>query len=194
MEIILVRHGFSIGNLNHTLSGWTDVALTEQGIEELYKFKSTKEYDETALYFSSDLKRAYDTARILFPDKTIQKRKEFREINFGIYENKNPLQLNFREFFQRWFKGDKIEDGENYFEFMDRIVESFYDLNQEVKSLGHNSYTLISHSGVIRGILSHLEDASPRDFFEYDAPNGLGYKLELEEKNSKYIIREIEKI
>ena len=33
MEIVLVRHGISTANKENTLSGWTDVALTKEGIE-----------------------------------------------------------------------------------------------------------------------------------------------------------------
>lgn len=63
MKLVLLRHGQSIYNLEKRFTGWTDVPLTEKGIEEAKKagkllkinnFKFDKAY-------TSRLKRAIDT-------------------------------------------------------------------------------------------------------------------------------------
>lgn len=36
-KLILVRHGQSEWNLKNLFTGWTDVDLTAQGVEEAYK-------------------------------------------------------------------------------------------------------------------------------------------------------------
>ena len=33
-QLVLIRHGQSIWNLENRFTGWTDVSLTEQGINE----------------------------------------------------------------------------------------------------------------------------------------------------------------
>ena len=34
IKLVLVRHGQSVWNLENKFTGWTDVALSEQGINE----------------------------------------------------------------------------------------------------------------------------------------------------------------
>lgn len=182
-KVVLVRHGYSLGNKNKLLSGWTDVPLTHEGIEELNTFKEIYEYPETDYYFSSDLSRAFDTARIIYPDKEIKKLSDFREMNFGIYENKGKEDLDLRAFFTSWFKGDKIEGGENYNQFSKRIITSFNQLNKKILEKDKNSYTLVSHSGTIRLIYQHCLKLNVEDFFKIEAPNGLGYEFEFNYKS-----------
>ena len=40
-ELVLVRHGFSEGNEQGLLSGWSDVPLTQRGREELRELRRT---------------------------------------------------------------------------------------------------------------------------------------------------------
>ncbi len=194
MKISLVRHGHSVGNLHNTLSGWTDVPLTKQGKEELLGYKSSRNYLTTDAYYSSDLSRAIETAKILFPYENIETRASFREINFGKYENMSPRQINFKDFFTKWFSGKEIEGGENYYQFTKRISKSFRELNEEVISKKLDSYTLVSHSGVIRAILGCLENKGPKDFFDYHVPNGLGYNIILEYNGHDYTLIKIDSI
>ena len=40
-KIVLLRHGESIWNKENRFTGWTDVDLTEKGIEEDYRYRMT---------------------------------------------------------------------------------------------------------------------------------------------------------
>ena len=87
-ELILVRHGQSVGNLNHAFLGHTDLPLTELGhaqAERAAEYLSTLAPD--AIY-ASDLSRAYQTAehtaeRLSLP---IVKSEALREIYAGVWE------------------------------------------------------------------------------------------------------------
>lgn len=63
MKLVLVRHGQSIWNLENKFTGWTDVGLSERGIEEaITAGKILKEKGFTFdIAYTSVLKRANDT-------------------------------------------------------------------------------------------------------------------------------------
>ncbi len=63
IKLVLVRHGQSIWNLENKFTGWTDVCLSEKGIEEAInagKLLKKKGYSFDIAY-TSVLKRANDT-------------------------------------------------------------------------------------------------------------------------------------
>ena len=66
-KIVLIRHGQSTYNKEKRFCGWTDADLTEQGIAEAHKAKTTlKEAGYTFdLAFTSLLKRANETLNII---------------------------------------------------------------------------------------------------------------------------------
>lgn len=194
INIVLLRHGLTPANQHNRLAGWTDVALAAEGIEELKELRTQVDYPETDVYFSSDLQRAYDTARIIYPDPKVVKLAQFREINFGIYENMGPDELDFRSFFMQWFSPERVEGGENFYEFRERIVTSFHELNHSMIELGHASYTLVSHAGIIRLLYLYCQDLNYRSFFDVPTPNGLGYELEAQYDDGQFKLIRIQPI
>ncbi|WP_334329545.1 histidine phosphatase family protein [Companilactobacillus sp. HBUAS59699] len=91
MEVYFVRHGQTIFNVISRMQGWSDTPLTEQGIDDL---KVTGKYLENTKFdaiYSSDLKRAVDTAEIIKKENRedppeIRVSDNFREIFFGFFE------------------------------------------------------------------------------------------------------------
>ena len=66
-KLVLVRHGQSIWNLENRFTGWTDVDLSEKGINEAIeagKVLKQKGYNFD-LAFTSVLKRAEDTLKYI---------------------------------------------------------------------------------------------------------------------------------
>ena len=62
-KLVIVRHGQSLWNLENKFTGWTDVGLSEKGVEEAKNAgKLLKELDyKFDIAFTSVLKRANDT-------------------------------------------------------------------------------------------------------------------------------------
>jgi len=85
--------------------------------------------------YSSDLKRALETAKIVFQNKSIELNSDFREMNFGIFEGLNYQEIiqKYPQIYIRWIdeplnirlpKGEglvdlfgRVKKGERYFSF-----------------------------------------------------------------------------
>ena len=89
IKLVLVRHGQSMWNLENKFTGWTDVELSEKGVEEAKEAgKVLKEQGfHFDLAFTSILKRAEDTLRYIL--------KEMNEENIEI---KRSWKLNERHY------------------------------------------------------------------------------------------------
>lgn len=191
LKIVLLRHGFSMGNKLHTLSGWHDVPLTEEGIEALQELNKYYPYPQTDGYCSSDLSRAYDTAKILFPDQEIVKIDGFREIHFGIYEGLGADQIDHDQFFDAWLAGAEVEKGESYDCFHKRVMSGLKSLSLQMLESGKESLTLVCHSGVIRLMYSLCRKNKKTDLFDLPVANGLGFELKFDYKDGQVEFIEI---
>ena len=81
IELVLVRHGQSMWNLENKFTGWTDVPLSDQGIKEAKEagiVLKEKGFTFDAA-FSSVLKRANDTLDYIL--------NELNEKNIPIYKS-----------------------------------------------------------------------------------------------------------
>ena len=67
MNLVFVRHGQSIWNLENKFTGWVDVGLSPNGIQEASDAGKTliQEKFLPDICFTSFLKRSIDTAEIL---------------------------------------------------------------------------------------------------------------------------------
>lgn len=73
-KLVLLRHGQSTWNKENRFTGWTDVPLTKQGIEEAKKSaKVLKENGFTFdVVFTSVLKRAIDTTNVVLEEMELK--------------------------------------------------------------------------------------------------------------------------
>lgn len=92
INVYMVRHGETYFNMFARLQGWADTPLTEKGEADATKVGKELAPLKIDYLFSSDLKRAVDTARILIknhPTSTITEptqSKLFREVFYGSFE------------------------------------------------------------------------------------------------------------
>lgn len=99
-KLILVRHGKSLWNVENIFTGWTDVDLAPEGIEEAKKAgKLIKENDiPIDICFSSYLKRAIKTAWILLETANMMhidciKSWKLNERNYGAWQGRNKDEV-----------------------------------------------------------------------------------------------------
>ena len=89
--LYIVRHGKTISNLEAKVHGWTDSPLSELGISQAKKVGEGLKNITFKAAYSSDIKRAADTAKIILnanKNETPELQELFglREWNYGGYE------------------------------------------------------------------------------------------------------------
>ena len=99
IKLVLVRHGQSQWNLENRFTGWTDVELSEKGIEEAKEAgKALKEQGfEFDIAYTSVLKRANDTLDYILNElgeKNIPIKKSWRlnERHYGALQGLNKAE------------------------------------------------------------------------------------------------------
>ena len=83
MQVYIVRHGQSEANLSGQYSGWSHVSLTEKGIADAAHAGEVMTGVEFARVYSSDLKRAMQTAQTALPGAELILDPLLREISTG---------------------------------------------------------------------------------------------------------------
>ena len=151
MKVYVIRHGQSETNLKGRWTGWLDVELTEKGREDAKKAGEALKGITFDKVFSSDLKRAIDTARIATgcePEKTAL----VREINVGNIADK-PLDIITDEQRERFGKDGYAEiEGESLDEFYERL-EMF---KSYLQTLDCETIAVFSHAGWLRTMLDSI--------------------------------------
>lgn len=184
MQIILIRHGMTVGNIQKRYIGSTDEALCPEGMQALNTGVEKKRYPEADVIYASPLKRCLETAEILYPDKRIRLVEEFRECSFGIFENKNYEELKEIQAYQQWLDSGgeaAFPGGEAKTDFVRRCEKGMNRLvrewKQEPEKWNDKRIAFIVHGGTIMAILS-VFDLERKSFYEYQVENGGGYVCE----------------
>lgn len=136
MNIYLLRHGESIGNKNRVFLGHTDLDLSDKGYLQAKKtaqyIKANIKIDEI---YSSDLKRAYntanETAKLLNLD--ITKNNQLREIYAGDWENNHSSYNSerYKETYRLWTESlglARCDNGESTVEVQERVYKAINDI------------------------------------------------------------------
>lgn len=121
-KLVLVRHGQSVWNLENKFTGWTDVALSEQGVKEAIeagKVLKEKGY-HFDLAFTSVLKRAEDTLDYILKEmgeENIEIKRSWRlnERHYGALQglNKDETRAKYgAEQVQLWRRSSQVRPPE----------------------------------------------------------------------------------
>ncbi len=177
--IYLFRHGITKGNLNAQYIGRTDYPLTMDSISRLRKIKATEHYPEVNAVFTSPLRRAVESAKIMFPQNEPIVINDFTEYSFGEFEERTAEELKDNSDFLEWLRGDmnaRPPFGESNAEFMHRICAAFEKVVDGLIKTGTETSAIVCHAGVLMTILAcyGLPEA-PMAHWQMDA--GYGFKL-----------------
>ena len=72
VELILIRHGQSLYNLENRFTGWRDVDITETGVHEAHGVAQQLKGVKIDIAFTSCLMRAQHTLQIILDDCGLQ--------------------------------------------------------------------------------------------------------------------------
>ncbi len=178
MKITLIRHGKTKGNIEKRYIGSTDESLCPLGIEQAQNFKDA--YMPADKLYSSPMKRAIETAKILFENTEIIIENDFREMDFGDFENKNYEELCNNSDYRAFVEGANPANGEDKAIFFDRCFNAFLNIISFHKD--NESIAIVCHGGTIMAILHKLTN---KEFYTFQSANLSGYELNFE--NSQLI-------
>lgn len=165
-KIIIVRHGESLGNLNHIMLGHTDIDLAPRGFIQADAAAEYLKNERIDAIYSSDLIRAYHTAQphAKMRDLDIVTSKNLRECYVGNWENV-PLDEIVEKwpelFFEGWRKNFgtfRIPGGESVQEAADRFYNEVLRIAKE--NIGR-TVLITAHAAVIRGFWGKVTKTPP---------------------------------
>lgn len=196
----LIRHGQTAGNAKKRYIGVTDEHLSARGAAQL----SEKAYPPAEAWFLSPMRRCLETAAVAEEkassgeagqewENEIWKKRvsgflgegkkiivpDFRECDFGLFENKNYMELADCPEYQAWINsGGRLPfpGGEAVEEFKSRCCLAFEKMVERICQEGWTAVNAVVHGGTIMSIMERY--ARPqRDYYEWHVDNGGGYTL-----------------
>ena len=179
MQVYLIRHGTTAGNLERRYVGTTDEPLTERAIRALRAARESYPLPDSV--FASPMKRCVQTAELLFPERQAEICDDLRECAFGEFEYKNYQELQGDNRYQAWIDSGGMlafPGGESLEMFADRCCAAFEACIRSARARENGSIAFVVHGGTIMAILDRY--SSPhRDYFDWQAANAGGFLCEL---------------
>jgi alpha-ribazole phosphatase len=175
LEIILVRHGETDGNVQGRYLGWTDETLNKNGMDQAYLLKEKLKNAKPDYIYSSSLERCRRTAMIINEahDVDIIYSDDLKERNFGLFDNLKYGEIceKYPELQKLW-EGDwenyVIESGESAFGFHKRICRYIDGITVQKRN---GKLLIVTHSGCIRSIIAQLLGLKLEDAWHFRIDN-----------------------
>lgn len=192
LTVNIIRHGKTSLNERRCYVGRTDESLSKNGVKEIQDKKSKNIYKCPDKLFVSPMKRARESAAIMFDDLEQNAIENFREMDFGSFEGKNYDDLKDNMKYRRWIdksrgasieeieslygKDDSVDDGtimpEEMPVFYERVLKGFDEVL--LKSTDVNEVSIVAHGGIIMAILSSL---TKEDYYSFMLACGDGISV-----------------
>jgi len=161
LKFLVIRHGETTSNAEKRFSGHQDVDLTEKGIWQAEQLSYYLKDEQIDAIYSSDLKRAIHTAKIVIGNRELPLCVEphFREIHFGDWEGVRFEELdaeNGEGHSSSWWKQPEspLPGGESVIDLRKRVKVGLEKVIKE-----HNqedqckTVAIVCHGGVSRIII-----------------------------------------
>ena len=211
-KIVLLRHGESAWNRENRFTGWTDVDLTDKGVEEALKaegFRFGKAY-------TSYLKRAVRTLNCVLDrlDQEwipVEKNWRLNEKHYGVLQGLNKSETAARfgeEQVHIWRRSYDVapdplaeDDPRNprfdprYAGIPDEELPRTESLKQTIERAlpywqcvifpelsVHDAILVVAHGNSLRGIIKHLKGISDAAISELNLPTAVPYVFEFDDK------------
>jgi len=173
-KIYFVRHAKSEANHAKKYTGWLDTDLSNDGIAQAEKGQRYFADISVDNIYSSPLKRAYKTAKIVFGDTAvIKKMDDFKELNVGLFEMKTYEEVlsEYPEILRKWIDDPTTAtppEGENLYDFYKRVTTGFVKVVNE--NIGKTA-VIVTHGGVIRSLILYALNMKLNDIWRIKVNN-----------------------
>lgn len=156
-RIFLIRHGETEWNRQGRIQGHSNIKLSTEGIHQAQMLAKYSPFMRIDAVYSSDLTRAFDTARVLAVKFNLEVHMvpELREVNFGYWEGKLIADLvqMFPDDFGKFFTDPERchpPQGETFLQCQARALNA---LNKIIAAHDDHNVVIVTHGAVIRLII-----------------------------------------
>lgn len=158
-QLVLVRHGETVGDSAIRLYGATDIGLSELGRRQMRRVRDALRAERFDAVITSPMWRSVESAAIVVdgkgPASTVV--PDLREIDFGDWEGLTLAEVQERDpaTHAEWGRGEptfRFPGGDSRAEFRARVERAATD----VISARSGRVLAVLHKGVIRMVLSAL--------------------------------------
>ena len=140
IKITYFVHGTTTDNEQNISSGWSDVELSELGIQQSIDLKDQIKDKNFDVVFCSDLKRAIHSAELTFKGVVdILQDNRLRECNYGDF---NAVSSEIVEPMQEQNINTRFLNGESYEDVKERMAEFLEFLKQNYQD---KSIAIVAH-------------------------------------------------
>lgn len=204
-KLVLLRHGESEWNKQNRFTGWTDVELSEKGIQEAIcagqNLKANGFVFDIA--FTSILKRAIDTLNLALQEMQLNwipvyEDWRLNERHYGALQglNKSEMAKKYGEeqvhIWRRSFDvrppalgTESLKPGEPSCESLKDTIQRVMPLwNEQIVPLikGGKKIIISAHGNSLRALVKHIDGISDKDIPNLEIPTGQPLVYELNKK------------
>lgn len=158
-RIYIVRHGETEWNKMQRSQGCSnDIPLSEEGIKQAKAIAKRLKNEKIDLFFSSNLKRAYETARIISKEhnKDVIRCDEFREINLGCWEGLcfDEIKEKYNDIYLIWHNTPHLAQIPNAERIADIRERTIKKLNEIINTYRDKNILIVSHGITIKVMIA----------------------------------------
>lgn len=203
--LVLVRHGRSEYNDKGLWTGFTDVALNDEGRSEAHRTSEAVKDIQFDHAFTSLLKRAQETLDIILKDLgedsiPVEKNLALNERDYGDYTGKNKWEVKEQigeEEFQKLRRSFDypVPNGESLKMVYERVVPYYQENILPLLKEGKN-VLVAAHGNSLRALVKYLENLSDEEISQLEIRTGEAYVYQIDAEGkitSKEIRAENEK-
>lgn len=167
MKIYFTRHGETLWNKKGIIQGQMDSSLTKEGIDMAKNLRDMSRDIHFDKVYSSDLGRAYDTAKIIVPNREIIKTDLLREIDVGNWSGKTLSEVHekYTDLHQKYFEKPNEyyrEDGESLYDLKDRVEEFF---KKVIYPDEYKEILIVTHGVTMVAMFNIMENIPIKNFW-----------------------------
>lgn len=189
--LILIRHCQTDYNLAKRYCGISDPPLNYEGIEQAKRLAARLKGLSMDKVYSSALARAYDTAALIFKNKTIKKSADLREMDFGIFDGLKHEEIIKKrpKLYKNWIDNPlevRIPGGEKPTQFRSRVRRYFSSILSRHLD---EKIAVVTHGGPIRVILCDALGYDMKMFGQIEQSVGALNIIEYSTKSAPVVIK-----
>lgn len=183
MKLIITRHGETEENKVGIIQGQLPGKLSNTGINQAKKIALRLKDEKIDFIYSSDLARAYDTAKKIstfYKNIPIKLVKDLRERYLGEWQGKTKDELGFTE---TNITEISPKDGETYNELLNR-AKSF--LNKILLKHSNDTILFVGHNGINKAMIAAITNKNSKEIDLIEDQHNTSVSIFEIDKNKNY--------